>query len=134
MVTCLMARKIRSGLKEVNELDNSFTYLENIIGRVPKKGDESMKAKILQTLIPAVVWVIWLLQNHLILGGTPPYEENVCKMVMVPFFVLALVEFVYYGKTSHQVVVFCFEAFGRLHGRHLFYNRSSKVLADKVMM
>ncbi|KAK1309290.1 hypothetical protein QJS10_CPA09g02002 [Acorus calamus] len=99
--------KIRGGLKEVNELDNSFTYLENMMGRKTRKGDKSVKAKILQTLIPVVVWVIWLLQNHLILGGTPPYEENVCKMVM---------------------------AFGRSHGRHLFYNRSSKVLADKVMM
>ncbi|KAK1273795.1 hypothetical protein QJS04_geneDACA016488 [Acorus gramineus] len=67
-----MARKVWSKLGNMLGCEwnpNTLDHLWELGGRMSLREDRSMRSKILQTLVPAVIWAIWRGRNDKIFGG-----------------------------------------------------------------
>ncbi|KAK1310845.1 hypothetical protein QJS10_CPA08g01101 [Acorus calamus] len=83
-ILCPMARRVWDWLQLATGLDVNFQSLEEMWEagrRLCTPGDKSVKAKISQSFVPAVVWSIWISRNMALFRACPPYAENIWEEV-----------------------------------------------------
>ncbi|KAK1315386.1 hypothetical protein QJS10_CPA06g02479 [Acorus calamus] len=79
-ITCSVARQLWALLKVAVDFDLQTQSLNGLweAGRNLKQtGDRSSRAKVSQSLVPAVVWALWLASNSKVFRNTRVYPENV---------------------------------------------------------
>ncbi|KAK1300972.1 hypothetical protein QJS10_CPB13g01245 [Acorus calamus] len=83
-IKCPMAKTIWGWLEAAYGLNTNFSNLEGLwlSGKALKNpGDQSIKAKVSQIVIPAVLWAIWHMRTNVIFNGARPYAENAGECV-----------------------------------------------------
>ncbi|KAK1323481.1 hypothetical protein QJS10_CPA02g00902 [Acorus calamus] len=79
-ITCSVARQLWALLKVAVDFDLQIQSLNGLweAGRNLKQtGDRSPRAKVSQSLVPAVMWALWLARNSKVFRNTRVYPENV---------------------------------------------------------
>ncbi|KAK1311235.1 hypothetical protein QJS10_CPA08g01041 [Acorus calamus] len=55
----------------------SFQGLWETGRKLKSSGDRSLRAKVSQSLVPALVWALWLARNSRVFRNTRVYPENI---------------------------------------------------------
>ncbi|KAK1264156.1 hypothetical protein QJS04_geneDACA008656 [Acorus gramineus] len=85
MLECPVAIQIWSRLTGATDFVANLSSMEELWTggrRLCSRRDKSAKAKVSQTLIPAVTWAIWLSRNLFLFRGTPVNVENIWASVV----------------------------------------------------
>ncbi|KAK1309839.1 hypothetical protein QJS10_CPA08g00909 [Acorus calamus] len=80
-----MVRQVWQWLGDATNLIVVFGSMEEMwkAGRLLcTQGNRSKAAKISQTFVPAMIWLIWLAKNQAIFRGQVPYPENIWEEVI----------------------------------------------------
>ncbi|KAK1314545.1 hypothetical protein QJS10_CPA06g00554 [Acorus calamus] len=81
--SCRLVRWAWERMKVASGMDVDFGDLEGMWAagkRMKRVGDRSVKAKVSQLLVPALVWAVWICRNHVIFRGQRPYGENIWEL------------------------------------------------------
>ncbi|KAK1277103.1 hypothetical protein QJS04_geneDACA020128 [Acorus gramineus] len=113
-VTCSVAMKLWDLLKVAVDFNLQSLSLQGLweAGRKLKStGDRSPRAKVSQSLVPAVVWALWLARNSRVFRNTRVYPENVWESA------------VYFIKSWGRACV----------GANISFDRGKLILIDELV-